>query len=62
MEVIADVYLESKGPGEPRVKANEGIFTFVAVDGLGRPVKILAFRQEQTLKKSAMQRRCVDVS
>ena len=51
MEVIADVYLESKGPGEPRVKANEGIFTFVAVDGLGRPVKIPAIHPESELEQ-----------
>jgi len=51
MEVIADVYLESKGPGEPRVKANEGIFTFVAVDGLGRPVKIPSISPETDLEK-----------
>jgi acyl-CoA hydrolase len=51
MEVIADVFLESTGPGEPRVKANEGIFTFVAVDGLGRPVKIPSISPETDLEK-----------
>lgn len=32
MEVIADVFLEEQRPNGARIKANEGIFTFVAVD------------------------------
>lgn len=51
MEVIADVFLESKGPEEPRINANQGIFTFVAVDGLGRPVNIPTIIPETDLEK-----------
>ncbi len=51
MEVIADVYLEERREGQPRVKANEGIFTFVAVDQLGNPIDIPAITPETELEK-----------
>ena len=39
MEVYMDVWIEDRESGE-RVKANEAIYTFVAVDETGRPVKV----------------------
>lgn len=39
MEIYADVWLEDRKTGE-RTKVNEGIYTFVAVDIAGKPVKI----------------------
>jgi acyl-CoA hydrolase len=39
MEVYMDVWLEDRQSGE-RSKANEAIFTFVAVDELGHPVQV----------------------
>jgi acyl-CoA hydrolase len=51
MEVIADVFLESKSPTEPRIVANQGIFTFVAVDESGRPLEIPSIIPETDLEK-----------
>jgi len=39
MEVFMDVWIEDRESGE-RTKANEGIYTFVAVDEMGTPVKV----------------------
>jgi acyl-CoA hydrolase len=39
MEIYLDVWIEDRESGE-RAKANEAIYTFVAVDETGRPVKI----------------------
>lgn len=39
MEIFLDVWLEDRESGK-RVKANEAIYTFVAVDDTGRPVEI----------------------
>lgn len=40
MEVFVDVYIEDqKGTGN-RVRANEAIYTFVAVDQLGNPIQV----------------------
>ncbi|WP_372474292.1 acyl-CoA thioesterase [Capnocytophaga sp. ARDL2] len=39
MEVFIDVWIEDRESGE-RIKANEAIYTFVAVDDTGRPVQI----------------------
>ena len=39
MEVYLDVWIDDRESGE-RTKANEAIYTFVAVDETGRPVKI----------------------
>ncbi|SDG73699.1 acyl-CoA thioesterase [Winogradskyella thalassocola] len=39
MEVYMDVWIEDRESGD-RVKANEAIYTFVAVDETGRPVKV----------------------
>lgn len=39
LEIFIDVWIEDRESGE-RLKANEAIYTFVAVDETGRPVKI----------------------
>jgi acyl-CoA hydrolase len=39
MEVFLDVWVEDRESGK-REKANEGIYTFVAVDEFGNPVKV----------------------
>ena len=46
MEIIADVYLEEQHPNGSRIKANEGIFTFVAVDQIGSPINVPAIHPE----------------
>ncbi len=51
MEVIADVFLEEQRPNGARIKANEGIFTFVAVDQLGSPINIPTITPETELEK-----------
>ena len=51
MEVIADVFLEEQRPNGARIKANEGIFTFVAVDQLGNPINVPKIEPETTLEK-----------
>jgi len=61
MEVIADVFLEEQRPNGARIKANQGIFTFVAVDQLGNPIDIPAIepetQQEQERFAAALRRR-----
>ncbi|MAZ96230.1 acyl-CoA thioesterase [Schleiferiaceae bacterium] len=61
MEIIADVFLEEQRPNGSRVKANEGIFTFVAVDQLGNPINVPKIEPETDLEKerfaSALRRR-----
>ncbi len=51
MEVIADVFLEEQRPNGARIKANEGIFTFVAVDQLGNPINVPRIEPETALEK-----------
>ena len=51
MEVIADVFLEEQRPNGARIKANEGIFTFVAVDQLGNPINVPKIEPETVLEK-----------
>ena len=51
MEVIADVFLEEQRPNGARIKANEGIFTFVAVDQLGNPINIPSIEPETELEQ-----------
>ena len=51
MEVIADVFLEEQRPNGARIKANEGIFTFVAVDQLGNPINVPKIEPETDLEK-----------
>lgn len=50
MEVYLDVWIEDRESGEC-IKANEAIYTFVAVDETGRPVKVPAIIPETDLEK-----------
>ena len=50
MEVYLDVWIEDRESGEC-IKANEAIYTFVAVDETGRPVKIAELVPETDLEK-----------
>jgi acyl-CoA hydrolase len=50
MEVFIDVWLEDRESGK-RSKANEAIFTFVAVDQNGHPVEVPEIRPETDLEK-----------
>ena len=50
MEVYADVWIEDRESGE-RTKANEAIYTFVAVDRTGMPVKVPELVPETELEK-----------
>ena len=60
MEVYVDVWKEDMVTGE-REKVNEGIYTFVAVDDNGKPVKVPQLIPETDLEKerytSALQRK-----
>ncbi|MUU79021.1 acyl-CoA thioesterase [Winogradskyella endarachnes] len=50
MEVYMDVWIEDRESGEC-IKANEAIYTFVAVDETGRPVKVPELVPETELEK-----------
>ena len=50
MEVYIDVWLDDRESGI-KTKANEAIYTFVAVDESGRPVKIPELNPESDLEK-----------
>ena len=50
MEVYMDVWIEDRESGEC-IKANEAIYTFVAVDETGRPVKVPELVPESELEK-----------
>ncbi len=50
MEVYIDVWIEDRESGF-RTKANEGIYTFVAVDETGTPVKVPAIEPQTALEK-----------
>ena len=50
MEVYIDVWLDDRESGE-RAKANEAIYTFVAVDESGRPIKIAPIAPETELEQ-----------
>ncbi len=50
MEIYIDVWTEDRESGE-KTKANEAIYTFVAVDDTGRPVKIPQIKPETKLEK-----------
>jgi len=49
MEVYIDVWIEDRESGE-REKANEAIYTFVAVDDTGNPVKVPPLKPETPLE------------
>ena len=50
MEIYVDVWIEDRETGE-RTKVNEGIYTFVAVDRTGSPVKVPEIIPETKLEK-----------
>lgn len=50
MEIFIDVWIEDRESQE-RTKVNEGIYTFVAVDRTGTPVKVPAIIPETKLEK-----------
>nr|WP_294774324.1 acyl-CoA thioesterase [uncultured Flavobacterium sp.] len=51
MEIFIDVWIEDRESGN-RTKANEAIYTFVAVDETGNPVPVPALEPETELEKS----------
>ena len=50
MEIYVDVWIEDRQSGQ-RTKVNEGIYTFVAVDETGKPVKVPQIIPETDLEK-----------
>lgn len=50
MEVYMDVWIEDRESGD-KTKANEAIYTFVAVDETGRPVRVDDINPETDLEK-----------
>ncbi|MDX1278827.1 acyl-CoA thioesterase [Oceanihabitans sediminis] len=50
MEIYIDVWIEDRESGE-KTKANEAIYTFVAVDETGRPVRIEEIQPVTELEK-----------
>lgn len=51
MEVYIDVWIEERESGV-RTKANEAIYTFVAVDDLGKPIEVPPIEPQTDLEKS----------
>ena len=51
MEIYVDVWIEDRQSGN-KTKVNEGIYTFVAVDELGKPVEIPQIIPETDLEKT----------
>ena len=50
MEIFLDVWAEDSLSGE-KTKCNEAIYTFVAVNNMGRPVKVPLVKPETKLEK-----------
>ncbi len=50
MEIYADVWMEDRESGQ-KTKVNEGIYTFVAVDMTGTPIKVPSILPETELEK-----------
>lgn len=50
MEVYMDVWIEDRESGD-RTKANEAIYSFVAVDDTGRPVSVPQIHPETEIEK-----------
>jgi len=50
MEVFMDIYVEHSATGE-RIKCNEAIYTFVAVDQIGRPIEVPEITPESEEEK-----------
>lgn len=51
MEVFVDVYIEDQTISGKKSKANEAIYTFVAVDQLGNPINIPQIEPETEIEK-----------
>lgn len=51
LEIFIDVWIEDRESGE-KIKANEAIYTFVAVDETGRPVEVPAIMPETEIEKA----------
>ena len=52
IEVFIDVWIEPRGSTELREKANEAIYTFVAVDENGNPTAVPPVNPETELEKT----------
>lgn len=50
MEIFVDVWVEDRASQE-RTKVNEGIYTFVAVDETGTPIKVPQIKPETSLEQ-----------
>ena len=50
MEIYVDVWIEDRQSGS-KTKVNEGIYTFVAVDEIGKPVEVPQIVPETSLEK-----------
>ena len=50
MEIFIDVWIEDKLSGN-KTKCNEAIYTFVAVDSMGRPTQVAEVKPETQLEK-----------
>ena len=51
MEIFIDVWIEDKLSGN-KTKCNEAIYTFVAVDTMGKPTKVAEVKPETKLEKT----------
>jgi acyl-CoA hydrolase len=51
MEVFVDVFIEDQNIGGKTTKANEAIYTFVAVDQLGNPINIPKIEPQTEIEK-----------
>lgn len=51
MEVFVDVFIEDQTISGKKTKANEAIYTFVAVDQLGNPINIPSISPETEIEK-----------
>lgn len=51
MEVFVDVFIEDQTISGKKTKANEAIYTFVAVDQLGNPINIPSITPESKIEK-----------
>ena len=51
MEVYIDVWIEDRKSGK-KTKANEGIYTFVAVDEIGKPIAVPEIFPETKVEKA----------
>ncbi len=51
IEVFVDVFMEEQNVSGKRTRANEAIYTFVAVDQLGSPIQIPPVEAETKLEK-----------